>query len=182
MLEVETTRSSGAASVGSTSRPVERPRRLRRNPTLRRIVRETRLDASDFIYPLFVTAGAGIERAISSMPGHAQRSVDMLDAELEEVSALGIPAVLLFGIPASKDAEGTGAWDPQGPVPRTISTIKRRWPETLVVADVCMCEYTDHGHCGLLSPAGEVLNDETLELLAKAAVAYADAGADIVAP
>lgn len=174
MLDVETQRGSGQKA--------QRPRRLRRSPVLRRMVRETTLDAGDFIYPMFVAGGRGVERPISSMPGHAQRSVDMLSADLEEVVALGIPAVLLFGIPALKDPEGTGAWNPGGPVPQAIAAIKRLSPQTLVIADVCMCEYTDHGHCGLLSPSGEVLNDDTLALLARAAVAYADAGADIVAP
>ncbi len=177
MLEVESSQQRGSVPT-----PYNRPRRLRRNPTLRRMVRETRLDAADLVYPMFVTGGQQVERAISSMPGHFQRSVDMISKDLEEVEALEIPAVLLFGIPDEKDATGSGAWDAQGPVPRTIDAIKRRFPHMLVIADVCMCEYTDHGHCGLLSPSGEVLNDETLDLLARASVTYADAGADIVAP
>ena len=160
-----------------------RPRRLRRTGTLRRMVRETTLRADDFVHPLFVAAGSGIERAISSMPGHAQRSVDRLDADVEEALGLGIPAVLLFGIPATKDATGSAGWDPAGPVPSAIRSLKRRWPELVVIADVCLCEYTDHGHCGVLhGETGRVINDETLPLLARAAVAYADAGADIVAP
>ncbi len=116
------------------------------------------------------------------MPGQAQRSVDTLAPEIDDLSSLKIPAVLLFGIPGEKDPTGTGAWDPQGPVQRAIEAIKRRSPATVVIADVCLCEYTDHGHCGVLSPAGEVLNDETLELLARSAISFADAGADIVAP
>jgi porphobilinogen synthase len=146
------------------------------------MVQETRLGAHDFVHPLFVVAGGGVSRPISSMPGHAQRSVDLLAPEIDEVASLGIPAVLLFGIPERKDPQGTGAWDPQGPVNSAIAEIKRISPATVVIADVCMCEYTDHGHCGLLSATGEVLNDETLDLLARAAVSYADAGADIVAP
>jgi porphobilinogen synthase len=146
------------------------------------MVRETLLDSSDFIYPLFVIAGNGVERPISSMPGCAQRSVDMIAADIDEVGSFGIPAVLLFGIPAEKDASGTGAWDSQGPVQRAIRSIKHQSPHTVVIADVCLCEYTDHGHCGLLSSEGEVLNDQTLELLARSAVSFADAGADIVAP
>jgi porphobilinogen synthase len=159
-----------------------RPRRLRRSPTLRRMVRETTLSAADFIHPIFVVAGTKVERAISSMPGHSQRSVDTLGRDIEEIVALEIPAVLLFGIPAEKDATGSGAWDVQGPVQRAIDAIKRQSPDTVVIADVCLCEYTDHGHCGVLSARGDVLNDETLELLARSAVSFADAGADIVAP
>ena len=163
--------------------PARRPRRLRRSGTLRNMVRETTLDAADFIYPLFVAEGQGFERPIGSMPGQAQRSVDLLAPEVDDLAALGIPAVLLFGIPAHKDATGSAAWDPQGPVARAAAELKRRNPDLLVIADVCMCEYTDHGHCGLLSgEQGDVLNDETLALLGRAAVSYADAGVDIVAP
>lgn len=164
---------------------IQRPRRLRRTPALRRIVRETALAVDDLIAPLFVAAGRGIERPIGSMPGHAQRSVDRLEREIDDLAELGIPAVLLFGIPDRKDAQGSGAWDPAGPVPAATRMIKARAPDLLVIADVCLCEYTDHGHCGLLAPepgAGDVLNDPTLDLLARAAVAYAEAGADIVAP
>jgi porphobilinogen synthase len=159
-----------------------RPRRLRQSPALRRMVRETTLSVNDFIYPLFVTSGSNIERPIGSMPGHAQRSVDMLASDIDEVAGMGIPAVLLFGIPADKDAVGSGAWDAQGPVQRAIDSIKRQSPDTIVIADVCLCEYTDHGHCGVLSARGEVLNDETLALMAQSAVSFADAGVDIVAP
>ena len=164
---------------------LNRPRRLRRTAGLRRMVRETTLSAADMIAPLFIAEGQNVLRPISSMPGHAQRSVDQLDSEIDELMELRIPAVLLFGIPVHKDATGSGAWDANGPVPNAIRAIKERAPEMLVVADVCMCEYTDHGHCGVLSPepgSGDVLNDPTLDLLARAAVAYADAGADIVAP
>jgi porphobilinogen synthase len=163
--------------------PGGRPRRLRRTTTLRRMVRETVLAADDFIYPLFVTAEAGIVRPIGSMPGHAQWSVDRVAAEIEEVVTLGVPAVLLFGLPARKDATGSGAWDPTGPVPRAITAIKRQAPHLVVMADVCLCEYTEHGHCGVVrDTSGIVENDATLPLLAQAALAYADAGADVVAP
>ena len=164
---------------------IVRPRRLRRTETLRRMVRETQLSADDLIAPLFIAEGHGVNRPINSMPGHAQRSVDRIDGELDAIRELGIPAVLLFGIPLHKDAEGSGAWDAAGPVPSAIRAIKRRTPDMLVVADVCMCEYTNHGHCGVLADtpgSGEVLNDPTLVLLARAAVAYAEAGADIIAP
>jgi porphobilinogen synthase len=146
------------------------------------MVRETTLSVDDFIYPLFVTEGQRFERPISSMPGHAQRSVDMIASEIDDTAEAGIPAVLLFGIPGDKDATGSGAWDPQGPVQRAIRSIKQQAPRLVVIADVCLCEYTSHGHCGLLSSTGEVLNDETLEALARSALSFADAGADIVAP
>ena len=177
MLEtLAPTRSGGVATT-------PRLRRLRRTPTLRRMVRETELTVRDFIHPLFITAEAGVERPIAAMPGHAQRSVDRLGAEIDEITGLGVPAVLLFGLPAAKDATGSGAWHPAGPVPRAIAALKRQAPDLLVIADVCLCEYTDHGHCGVLDGgAGAVLNDATLPLLAQAAVAYADAGADVVAP
>ncbi|MEN9934278.1 MAG: hypothetical protein RLZZ387_857 [Chloroflexota bacterium] len=162
-----------------------RPRRLRRTAALRRMVRETTLSADDLIAPLFIAEGQGVVRPIGSMPGQAQRSVDQIDAEIDELMELRVPAVLLFGIPAHKDATGSSGWDPQGPVPRAIRAIKRRAPDIVVIADVCLCEYTDHGHCGVLADApgqGDVLNDPTLELLARESVAYADAGVDIIAP
>ncbi|MEP7189220.1 MAG: porphobilinogen synthase, partial [Roseiflexaceae bacterium] len=164
---------------------IERPRRLRRSSTLRRMVRETVLRTDDLIAPLFIVEGHGIVRPISSMPGQAQLSVDQLDREIDQLMELHVPAVLLFGIPAHKDANGSAAWDPEGPVPSAIRAIKQRAPDLAVIADVCLCEYTDHGHCGVLSPesgSGDVLNDPTLDLLARAAAAYAGAGADIVAP
>ncbi len=164
---------------------IQRPRRLRQTATLRGMVRETQLSANDLIAPLFVTTGQRVLRPIGSMPGHAQLSVDMLAKEIDQFSELRIPAVLLFGIPAQKDAIGSAGWDPAGPVPQAIRAMKRQNPDLLVIADVCLCEYTDHGHCGVLSAepgSGDVLNDPTLELLARAAVAYADAGVDIVAP
>jgi porphobilinogen synthase len=163
----------------------QRPRRLRRTATLRRMVRETILSTDDLIAPLFIVEGRDVVKPIGSMPGHAQRSVDQLANEIDELAELRVPAVLLFGIPAQKDADGSAAWNPDGPVPRAIRAIKERAPDLLVIADVCLCEYTDHGHCGVLSPdpaSGDVLNDPTLDLLAQAAVTYADAGADIVAP
>lgn len=169
--------------AGSLPVPDRRPRRLRATPALRRMFRETALGVEHFIHPLFVHAGGGVERPISSMPGHAQHPVGSLGHELDEIAELGIPAVLLFGIPESKDATGSGAWDPAGPVPGAIEEIRRRCPGLAVIADVCLCEYTSHGHCGVVDLASEtVVNDATLELLARAAVAYADAGADIVAP
>ena len=170
------------ALQSSSLRHAPRLRRLRRSTSMRRMVRETAFTADDFIYPLFLVEGTGLIQPISSMPGQAQRSVDILPQEIDELSSLGIPAVLLFGIPGHKDATGSGAWNPQGPVQRAIGAIKRRSPQTVVIADVCLCEYTDHGHCGVLSPSGEVLNDDTLALLARSAVSFADAGADIVAP
>ncbi|PMP82370.1 MAG: porphobilinogen synthase, partial [Roseiflexus castenholzii] len=164
---------------------INRPRRLRRTPALRRMVCETVLSADDLIAPLFVVAGSGVVRPIRSMPGHAQISVDQLDPEISEIAELQIPAVLLFGIPAHKDPTGSSGWDPEGPVPQAIRAIKRLAPQLTVIADVCVCEYTSHGHCGILAEtpgSGDVLNDPTLEILARCAVAYADAGADIVAP
>lgn len=164
--------------------PDHRPRRLRRTSAWRDLVRETTLTVHDFIYPLFVVPGRGVTNPVASMPGVSQLSVDRLVAECEEVHALGIPAVILFGVPdaGAKDAEGSGGYDPQGLVPTAIAAIKERVPDLLVWADVCLCEYTDHGHCGVLTPGGEVDNDATLPLLARAAVMYARAGADAVAP
>jgi porphobilinogen synthase len=149
------------------------------------MVRETALSTADMIAPLFIVEGRGVVNPIGSMPGHAQRSVDRIADEIDALVEARIPAVLLFGIPAQKDANGSGAWDADGPVPSAIRAIKERAPDLAVIADVCLCEYTDHGHCGVLSPepgSGDVLNDPTLDLLARSAVAYADAGADIVAP
>jgi porphobilinogen synthase len=161
--------------------PDRRPRRLRRTETLRRMVRETHLSAADFIYPLFVTCERDTQREIAAMPGNYHWSVDRIAAECEAVAALGIPAVLLFGIPEEKDAAGSGAYAEQGVVLRAVREIKRAVPELLVVTDVCLCEYTDHGHCGLIHN-GDVLNDPTLGLLARTALSHAEAGADIIAP
>ena len=161
--------------------PERRPRRLRRTATLRRMVRETQLSADDFIYPLFVTHETQTKREIAAMPGNFHWSVDRIAAECEEVASLGIPAVLLFGIPEEKDAAGTGAYAGGGVVQQAVRAIKRAVPELLVITDVCLCEYTDHGHCGLIHD-GDVLNDPTLSLLARTAVSHAEAGADIIAP
>lgn len=170
-------------SAPPNAAPSARPRRTRRTAALRAFVRETVVTPGQLIHPFFVVEGSGVERPIATMPGHAQRSVDRLAAELDELQALGIRSVLLFGIPRHKDATGTGAWDAQGPVPRAIMEIKRRAPGLLVIADVCLCEYTSHGHCGVVhDETGHVANDETLPLLARAAACYAQAGADIVAP
>ncbi|MEW5920897.1 MAG: porphobilinogen synthase [Bacillota bacterium] len=161
--------------------PEERPRRLRRSSALRRMVRETELKAADLIYPLFVVNGRGVKKAVPSMPGIHQLSVDKLPAEAKELQALGIPAVLLFGVPDHKDALGSAAWDQAGAVPRAVSALKDRYPELVVITDVCLCAYTDHGHCGIVEK-DEILNDPTLELLAKIALCHAAAGADMVAP
>jgi porphobilinogen synthase len=173
--------------------PLARPRRLRLTPQLRAMVRETSLTPDDLIYPLFVTHGKGVRSEISSMPGVFNLSPDMLAAEVRAAAGLGIPGVLLFGIPAEKDPIGLENFAPDGIVQQAIRAIKDAQPDMLVITDVCLCEYTDHGHCGLLNvggpdrpdphlPEGYVLNDPTLEILAKVAVSHAEAGADIVAP
>lgn len=162
--------------------PLHRLRRLRKNETIRRMVRETKLSVDDLILPLFVTHGTKVRKPISSMPGHFQLSVDELLKECEEVVKLGIPSVILFGIPEKKDPLGTEAYNEKAPVQRAVKALKKEFGQDLcVITDVCLCEYTDHGHCGIVEK-GEVLNDETLELLAKEAVSHARAGADIVAP
>lgn len=159
-----------------------RTRRTRRTEALRGLVRETRLDPSQFIYPLFVAHGANVRMEITSMPGQYQISVDQLAAEAAELRALGVRAVLLFGLPAAKDPEGTEAYASDGIVQQAVRELKRMDPDLAVVVDVCLCEYTDHGHCGLLTPTGEVDNDPSLALLARMSVSLADAGADIIAP
>jgi porphobilinogen synthase len=161
--------------------PSYRMRRLRRTPAIRDLVRETRLQLDDLVYPLFVMAGENVKNPISSMPGVFQLSIGNLLPEVREVVALGIKAVLLFGIPAHKDAAATGAYDHEGIVQMAIRAIKDEFPDLVVVTDVCLCEYTDHGHCGVVQE-GEVLNDVTLELLSKMAITHAESGADIVAP
>ncbi|HLV60506.1 MAG TPA: porphobilinogen synthase [Fredinandcohnia sp.] len=158
-----------------------RGRRLRRTESLRRLVRETELVPHDFIHPLFVEEGSGLRRPVPSMPGVFNFSVDTAVEEARRARALGIDAVLVFGIPPTKDPEGSPGWDPEGVVPRAIRAIKEAVPDLVVIADVCLCEYTDHGHCGVLVD-GEVDNDRTVPLLARTAVAYARAGADAVAP
>ncbi|MCO4099628.1 MAG: porphobilinogen synthase [Gemmatimonas sp.] len=159
-----------------------RLRRLRRTDALRRVVRETRLDSAQFLWPLFVRSGQGIRTPIGSMPGVFQTSVDELLKDAQRAVDARIGGILLFGIPDDKDATGSSAWDPDGPVAEAVRAVKREYPQLLVVTDVCMCEYTDHGHCGLLTPEGDVDNDATLDLLAREAVAHAEAGADIIAP
>jgi porphobilinogen synthase len=161
--------------------PVYRPRRLRKNETLRRMVRETKLSPDDFIYPLFVTPGRKVRKEISSMPGVAQLSVDLAVEEAREAHRLGIPAVLLFGIPRKKDLRGTEGYARTGIVQQAIRAIKGEIPDLAVITDVCLCEYTSHGHCGLIVK-GEVDNDATLTLLSKMALSHAEAGADMVAP
>lgn len=161
--------------------PAYRPRRLRRTETLRRMVRETRLSVDQLVLPLFVVPGAGVVNEIASMPGVAQRSVDRTVEACRAVCDLGIPAVILFGIPEGKDATGSHAYRDDGVVPTAVRAIKQAVPDLVVITDVCLCEYTDHGHCGVLAE-GEVDNDATLDLLAKEALAHARAGADLVAP
>jgi len=154
---------------------------LRRSDALRRLVRETRVAADQLVQPLFVVPGSGVERPVGSMPGVAQLSVDRAAEECRRLADVGVPAVLLFGLPASKDARGSGATDPHGIIPRALEAIRRAAPGLLLVTDVCLCEYTDHGHCGIVRD-GDVDNDATLPLLAEEALAHARAGADIVAP
>jgi len=161
--------------------PTYRPRRLRRHETLRRMVRETRLSVDQLILPLFVVPGSGVVRPVGSMPGVAQLSVDKTVEECRMVRDLGIPAVILFGIPETKDATGSDAYRDDGVVPQAVRALKQALPDLMVITDVCLCEYTDHGHCGVLA-GNEVDNDATIDLLAKEALTHARAGADIVAP
>ncbi len=178
-----------AASAGLSVRP----RRLRLSPSLRMMARETELAPRDFIYPLFVRHGRDRQVPIDSMPGQSQLTVDKLAAEAKDIAALGIPAVLLFGIPERKDWRGSENFDDDGIIPRAIRAIKAAAPQLTVISDMCFCEYTDHGHCGIINspesahfdralPLGYLLNDPTLELLGRASVAHARAGADIIAP
>jgi len=162
--------------------PSQRLRRLRSTPTLRNMVRETWLTSNDFIYPLFVIYGENKRIPVPSMPGVFQYSVDRLLEPVQQLAELEIPAVLLFGIPKVKDALGTSAWQDDGVVQQAIREIKKLSPQTIVITDVCMCEYTDHGHCGALDENGQVLNDITLDLLAREALSHAKAGCDMVAP
>ncbi|HUF64992.1 MAG TPA: porphobilinogen synthase [Gemmatimonadaceae bacterium] len=161
--------------------PLSRPRRLRRTAALRALFRETRLSPGQLVLPLFVRGGENVRREIASMPGVAQTSVDELLRDAEGAARAGVGGVLLFGIPETKDETGTGAWDENGAVQRAVRALKTEFPQLVVMTDVCMCEYTDHGHCGVLRD-GAVDNDATLELLARAAVSQAAAGADVVAP
>lgn len=163
------------------SYPAKRLRRLRYNPLIRDMVRETVLSKNDFIYPLFVVPGDNIKKEIKSMPGVYQLSINNLVKECKEVASLGIPAVILFGIPKHKDEKGSEAYDPEGIIQRAVQAIKSEVKNLLVITDVCMCEYTSHGHCGVLN-GEEILNDETVELLAKESLTHAQSGADIIAP
>ena len=161
--------------------PIHRYRRLRSNPVIRKMVRETSVSPDDFIYPLFVTCGKGIRKEISSMPGCYQESLDQLAINAREIYSLGIPSVILFGIPENKDELGTGAYAEDGIVQQAIKVVKDAVPELYVITDVCLCEYTSHGHCGIVAK-GDVDNDKTLSLLSLEAVSHAKAGADMVAP
>jgi len=161
--------------------PAYRPRRLRKNENFRRLIRETRLSVDDLIYPLFVVEGKGIKKPIDSMPGNYQMSVDNLVKEVREAKTLGIPGVLLFGIPEKKDEVASGAFADDGVIQKAVKKIKDAVPDILVITDVCLCEYTSHGHCGMLK-GGDVDNDPTIDVLAETAVSHAKAGADMVAP
>ncbi|HEV2175914.1 MAG TPA: porphobilinogen synthase [Terriglobia bacterium] len=161
--------------------PIHRPRRLRRTEALRGMVRETSLSARSFVYPLFVCPGSGVKDEIGSMPGNYRWSVDLLTGECKSVFDLGVPAVILFGIPEHKDEVGSGAYHPDGIVQRAVRAVKKAAPDLIVICDVCLDEYTSHGHCGLIQN-GEVDNDSTLDLLAKTALTQVEAGADIIAP
>ena len=161
--------------------PVTRLRRLRKSATLREMFRETHLHKSDFIYPLFVVEGDGVKNEISSMPGQFQMSVDNVVRECEELRRLGLNSILLFGIPAEKDEVGSGAYDENGIIQKALREIKKEFPDIVAITDVCLCEYTSHGHCGVIEN-GDVQNDATLDLLVKEALSHAQAGADIIAP
>lgn len=176
-------RAAAASTILSAmaSFPASRPRRLRRTEALRRLVRETHLQAAQLVLPLFVRSGRNIRQPVGSMPGVSQTSVDEMLRDAERAASAGVGGVILFGIPDAKDATGSGAWDEAGPVQEGIRALKRELPQLVAISDVCMCEYTDHGHCGVLEN-GEVDNDATLDLLARAALSQAAAGADIVAP
>jgi porphobilinogen synthase len=161
--------------------PATRLRRFRRSGRLRSLVRETRLDLGDFVMPLFVCPGEGVVRPVEGLPGIAQRSVDELVAEADTLNALGVSAVILFGIPDEKDEEASGAYDEDGIVQRALRELRRDFPDLVLATDVCLCEYTSHGHCGVVRD-GEIDNDSSLELLARTAVSHAEAGADTVCP
>ena len=161
--------------------PVFRPRRLREKPLLRKLVRETTLGVDDLLYPLFAVHGRGVREAIPSMPGQARLSVDELVKEVKDVAGMGIPGIVLFGLPAEKDPRGSEAYAEDGIVQQAVRAVKDVVPDLLVITDVCLCQYTSHGHCGLVE-GGTVRNDPTLELLARVAVSHAEAGADMVAP
>ncbi|MGZ4385748.1 MAG: porphobilinogen synthase, partial [Gaiellaceae bacterium] len=161
--------------------PVTRLRRLRRTAPLRSLVRETRLDLGRFVMPLFVCPGEGVTRAVGGLEAIAQRSLDTLVGEAQELAALGVPAVILFGIPEEKDEAGSGAWDEEGIVQQALHALRQACPGLVLLTDVCLCEYTSHGHCGVVAD-GEIANDPTLDLLARTAVSHVEAGADAVCP
>ena len=169
------------SDLGGGSFPVTRLRRMRMNPLLRSMVRETELSKNDFIYPLFVVPGKGVRKEVSSMPGVFQMSVDQIVRECAEVQALGIPAVIFFGIPEKKDEVGSGAYDDHGVVQEAIRAVKKDVPGLLLITDVCLCEYTSHGHCGIVK-GEEIVNDASVDLLTREALSHARAGADIIAP
>ncbi len=160
---------------------IRRPRRLRVNEGMRKLVRETEISVNDLVYPLFIVEGTGIKAEIPSMPGVYHLSIDNFLKELEEVQKAGIPAVLLFGVPESKDEIGSGAFVSSGIIQRALYEAKKMFPNMLLIADVCLCEYTSHGHCGVVRD-GKIINDESVELIVKTALSYAEAGADIIAP
>ncbi len=162
--------------------PDSRPRRIRRTSALRALVRETSLAPSQLILPIFVLPGSGRREAIGALPGVDRLSPDLAAELAAQAAAVGVAGVLLFGLPDEKDAVGTSAWDPEGPVPQAVRAIRAAAPGLVIITDVCLCQYTDHGHCGLVGPNGEILNDASLPALARAAVAHARAGADLVAP
>jgi porphobilinogen synthase len=168
--------------ISPVSFPATRLRRLRRTKPLRELVRETRLSPEQLVQPLFVTAGEGVREPIESMPGIERLSISELVAEATEIAAAGVRAVLLFGIPANKDESASEAYDDEGVIQMAVRALKEAHPEIVVITDVCLCEYTSHGHCGVVRPDGEVDNDLTIELLAKTAISHAAAGADAVAP
>jgi porphobilinogen synthase len=169
------------AETSVASFPVSRLRRLRMTETLRTMVRETQLSPDDFILPLFVVPGRNVKKEVSSMPGVYQMSADTVVRECAEVHAMGIPAVIFFGIPEEKDDVGSGAYDPHGVVQEALRAVKREVPSLFLITDVCLCEYTSHGHCGIVRD-GEIVNDESVELLVREAISHAEAGADMVAP
>jgi len=162
--------------------PESRPRRIRRTPALRALVRETQLDPAQLILPLFVLPGEGRREPVGALPGVDRLSADLAAEAAAEAAAHGVGGVLLFGLPEHKDAQGSSAWDPDGPVPAAVRAIRAAAPGLVIATDVCLCQFTDHGHCGLVGPDGAILNDASLPVLAQAAVAHARAGADLVAP
>jgi porphobilinogen synthase len=182
MIESVTSLRTKEAPTAAGAFPTSRPRRLRSSAAVRRMVRETLISPADFVYPLFVEEGLQARREIGSMPGQYRLPIASLAAEAREIASLGIPAVLIFGIPTAKDSVGVENFSDEGVVQRAVRVIKAAEPDLLVISDVCLCEYTDHGHCGLLDVFGNVLNDETLEVLQRVAVSHANAGVDVVAP